>query len=237
MNSKGWSEVQTKLRHVSVDITSHIERLIASGELAPGEKLPPERELAEKLGTSRSSVREAMYELTLKGLVERKPGRGTTVVGVHSNTLQLLGAMNNSQRAILEVVDLRDVFEPLVAARAAERATPASLRQLKAILDRTQDSLTPASSVSLDEEFHLGIARATQNSLLVTLANITSEWLREARYKSHATKAGRRASLQGHQKIYDAIQRRDGVAATAAMAAHLADVAGLISEEEGDGMR
>lgn len=221
-----WSGLNVRSRHVSAEVTRHLEQVIVTGELPPGARVPPEREIAGRLGVSRSSVREAMHELTLKGLVERKPGRGTIVVGPGDGPARMLGVLNETDRRLLEVTDLRQVVEPSVAGRAASRATPSDLARMEEVLTRSAAAaeLSPERSLLLDEEFHLLVARAAQNGLLAALAEQLTEWMHDVRLASHATAEGRTASLAGHREIYAAIRDSDPAAAQAAMSAHVAEI-------------
>ncbi len=106
-----------------------------SGELAPGRKLPPERELAQLLGVSRGLVRESIHELALKGLVSRRQGRGTEVRGPHRSefTGAIVGYLTQNAREVAELLDFREALEPPIAARAAERATGVDVQRLQRI--------------------------------------------------------------------------------------------------------
>ncbi|WP_454810684.1 FadR/GntR family transcriptional regulator [Paenarthrobacter nitroguajacolicus] len=224
-------------RSVSADIASHLEQLILTGQVRPGEKIPPEREIAEKLGVSRTSVRQAIHELTLKGLTDRKPGKGTVVTALDSKAGSLLNALSQEDRQLFQVTDLRQVVEPAVAHRAAERVTPAILQQLEDVLIRTLDVSTADESAELDEHFHLLVAHATQNPLLVALVELMKEWMTEVRHESHVTKVGREASLAGHQRIYRAIKANDAEQAESAMRDHISDIEQVVTKAKGSDAR
>ncbi|RIJ76451.1 FadR family transcriptional regulator [Nakamurella silvestris] len=142
----------------------------------------------------------------------------------------MLGIFDESARQLLEVVDLREAFEPAVAGRAAERATPADLARLTEILAASHPDLSPEESASLDREFHLQIAVASQNSLLVSLANVTADWLQDVRTESHQTRTGRAESCAGHREILDAISKRDADRAHLAMAEHVLGIGRLVKD-------
>ena len=217
---------------ISVSLVAHFERLIATGELPPGARLPAERELAEELSVSRSSLREAMHELESKHLIDRTPGRGTVVLspsaGVHEIWAMAAGA-NQEQHAS----ELRLLIEPAVAGLAAVRATPANILQLQDVLDRSAGRLKQADSLRLDIEFHLLLAQAAQNPLLSALQSMTSEWTAGVRQHSHSTAEGRRMSTRGHQALLDAVTAHDGAAAKKAMEDHLTDVQQTIAKHSG----
>lgn len=217
---------------ISVTLAAHLERLIATGELAPGQRLPGERELAEQLAVSRATLREAMFELESKHLIERRPGRGTVVVepSAEQRDLQELTAAALGGAENADAAELRLVVEPSVAGLAARRATPANLLQLQDVLAASEPPLTAARSVEVDLEFHLLLAQAARNPLLVTLHGLMTEWTLPVRRRSHATKAGRAHSLAGHRAIYAAVAAHDAEAATAAMREHLTDIHTLLKE-------
>lgn len=214
---------------VSVTLTAHFEKLIATGQLAPGDKLPPERELAASLAVSRSSLREAMYELESKRLVERVQGRGTVVLGPLEGVDELL-ALGPGASAAEHAAELRSIIEPSIAALAAHRATAANLLQLHGVLERSSEKLRAAESLALDIEFHQLLAQAAQNPLLTTLQHMASEWTGDVRGHSHASKEGRRASTSGHEAILRAVMAHDGAAARQAMEAHLLEVREIIEK-------
>ncbi|HEX6444394.1 MAG TPA: FadR/GntR family transcriptional regulator [Streptosporangiales bacterium] len=232
MTGIDWSRVNTRATSVSTEIVSFLEQLLRSGGLRPGDRLPPEREIAAQLGVSRASVRDAMHELALKGLTERRPGRGTVVLDTTSNVSPLLGALQEGERRFVEITDLRQVCEPSVAERAAERATSADLLRLDDTLRRSSPDLGVRAAVLLDEEFHSRIAEATQNPLLVALVDVMQGWLHDFRRSSHATRAGRAKSIEGHRRIHAAVQARDAQAAYAAMREHIADISALVADTE-----
>jgi GntR family transcriptional repressor for pyruvate dehydrogenase complex len=212
---------------VSAEIVAHIETLISSGSLSPGTRLPPERELAQVLKVSRVSLREAMHELEVKGVLERRPGRGTTVVEPPPHAQALYGELSESERTLRDVAELRETIEPKFAELAAERATGATLLALERVLARSSREQSPDESRKTDISFHMLLAQASQNPLLVALNSLANQWTASVRAFSHHTPDARRSSHQGHQLIFDAVARHDPRGAREAMLAHLADVADL----------
>jgi DNA-binding FadR family transcriptional regulator len=212
-----------------------LEGLMVSGQLAPGARIPAERELADQLGVSRNSVREAVRELELKGLVERRSGRGTIVVesqGGRPGTL--LDDMAPYARDLLEIMDFRLTIEPPVAALAAERRTQGSLAGLARLLDEMAGESRGNRTAELDREFHAAVARATANQLLVRLSEVTSEWLSQSRHSALQSQRRRSASLAGHRRIYEAIAAGDAQAARAAMVDHVVQVRQIIERSARD---
>jgi DNA-binding FadR family transcriptional regulator len=215
---------------VSEEIVAHIETLISSGSLTPGTKLPPERELAEVLRVSRVSLREAMHELEKRHVIERRPGRGTVVLEAPEHARAFRDGLSEAERTLRDVAELRETLEPKIAQLAAERASAATLRALESVLARSAQDLPTGESVEADITFHMLLAQASQNPLMVGLLTLANQWTASVREFSHKTDKGRRDSHRGHQEIFDAVRRGDGEAARAAMLAHLADVAVLTKD-------
>lgn len=215
---------------VSADIAAHVERLITFGELKPGDRLPSELALAADFQVSRASLREAMHELAAKNLIERRPGRGTTVLPPPEHVRDLYERISDEDRTLRDVAELRETIEPRIARLAAYRATRANLIELDAVLRDPAESLTAPESLRLDLEFHMLLARASQNPLMASLNTLTCAWLAPVRALSHATGRARQMSHRGHRTILDAVTERDGDAAATAMRLHLHEVAELTEE-------
>ena len=155
-----------KPKKVSSQIADQVRSSILAGEFKPGDKLPPERELAELFGVSRPSVREALNILASSGLVESYQGGGTVVKSlVETTTGSPLSELIKveSERA-LDVIEVRKCMEAWTAYYAAQRALPEDVRKLEAIvaeMERNLDGFKP--SQDLDAYFHVVIAQATHN--------------------------------------------------------------------------
>jgi GntR family transcriptional repressor for pyruvate dehydrogenase complex len=229
-----WDGLSTRAVHVSDGLSAKLEAMIIEGTLEPGQRLPPEREFAAQLGVSRASVREALRDLELRGLIDRRPGRGTLVGdparATHSGSL--LARLTDAERTLAEVMDLRAAIEPPIAARAASRATEADVDRLSALV-RGMESDPGSESVAVDVEFHQEIGRATHNSLLVKLVEVTSEWMGPSR-SALQSEERLRASIAAHRRILDGIAAHDPAAAEEAMADHIAGVNALLAH---DGLR
>ena len=212
-------------RNISGQIADHLEKLIMTGVLKPGERLPAERVLAERFKVSRTSIREALSELESKQLIERVQGRGSTVLEPMSNTRKLAAMLESTDIELQNATELRESLEPRIAAFAAQRALPTHLAALQGILEKEADeSLSQAQSMKLDIQFHLLIAHATGNKLLLTILQFTVKCTEHVRELSHQTPTGRRISHMGHQAVFEAVSSSDAQAAEHAMERHLADV-------------
>lgn len=238
-------------RTLGAATAAHLGRLVLD-ELSPGDKLPPERALAEDLAVSRTTVREALQELERRRLVSRTPGRGTVVLprSAEAAAVLRLADLRLSDPRLADprladgdwfdrrpsesehVSEFRTLVEPQVAGLAALRADESDLLQLEGVLRATHAGLTPAESLAQDVAFHVQVARASGNPLFVSLCELSSAWVKDVRARSHSTSAGRRSSFVWHQRIHDAISRQDEAAARQAMADHLTDVAHLVEREQ-----
>lgn len=231
-----WSYQETKFesggavirrgRTLSASTAAYLEGMITN-ELSPGDKLPPERVLAENLEVSRTTIREALQELEQRRLLARTPGRGTIVLPRSANATAILETMADDAEQD-HVAELRMLIEPQVAGLAADRAIESDLVSLEDILASSHTGLNPAESLEQDVAFHLQLARAARNPLLVSLCQLSSGWVQNVRARSHATREGRRMSFDGHTQIFQAVQNSDHEAAAAAMTDHLAEVARLV---------
>lgn len=227
-----WSDLSVAPSSVSEELATRLERMIRDGQLPAGSRLPPERELQRLLGVSRVSIREALHDLELKGMIDRRPGRGTIVVASESAAQvgTLLARLNERDRTLLEIMDFRAAIEPPIAARAAARATARDVRALHEIvtgMERAADSEHKA----LDEAFHAAVARAAHSSLFVKLLDITADWLSTTRHITLQSPRRWQASLAAHRKIAAAIAAHDAERGAAAMAEHIDNVNRLLAEQ------
>ncbi|WP_209324539.1 FadR/GntR family transcriptional regulator [Brevibacterium renqingii] len=205
---------------------------IGSGELEQGEKLDSERALAARYRISRTTVREALKELEVRGFVRRVHGSGTFVSFDRENEHKrsMLGTGTETERQFREVMDLRQSLEPAIAFRAAKRSS-AETDALEEILARAEamDPANHSDLAALDTEFHVAIAALTLNPLLVDLLTETHEVFGFTRRAEFQSESRIRTSLNGHRAITDAIARGDGPAARESMEEHLRDISQVIA--------
>lgn len=208
-------------------VVARLQRLILDGQLRPGDRLPTERELAEQLGVSRSSVRDAIRVLQLMGLVEPRQGEGTLVRDLNPDAVvhPLASLLVRSQSLLHDLLDVRKMIEPHLAARAARYATEEELARLRAIVQRQQARAQRGElAVEEDSEFHYTIATASRNQVILRILDVLMDLLRTSRERSLQVPGRLQRSLEGHRRILAAIQRRDPVAAEAAMRRHLEEI-------------
>lgn len=211
-------------------VAKQIERLILK-KLKPGDKLPSERELAEMLQVSRSSIRDAIRGLELMGLVEPRQGAGTIVRERPSQSL--ITAFANSQthrrELVTELLDFRKMLEPPLAARAATHASPEEIAEMEEILQRQEEKQSQGEfAIAEDTEFHYSIALASGNSVVLKVIDTLMDLLRDTREYSLQVEGRPLKSLMGHRRILAAIKRHDAEAAKAAMRRHIEDVEEIV---------
>ena len=214
------------------EIVRQLQSLIAQRQLKPGDRLMTERELAEQFGVSRVTVRQALSVLQAMGLVESRVGDGTFARKSQVPVVTVLASMlNPPQSTLLEQWELRRLIEPAVARLAADRATPAHLREIARYLELQRRMMEKGRPfVEEDSAFHLAIARSSGNDLLVRMMESIHELLRTSREQSLRTRPAMARSFAGHQRIIDAVRRHDPKAAHRAMLRHVLEVESTIIE-------
>ena len=211
-------------------ITRTLVAYLLGGDLRPGDRVPPERRLAEALGVGRSAVREALKALNLLGLIEVRPGNGTFLKDADTELLSesiAWGLLLGDQR-IDDFVEAREHLEVILAGMAAGRRTRQDLAKIREALDRmaaARDDTDPAERANrfsdADVDFHGSIWRAAQNGTLEqvmsSIRHLLEVWIRRV------IRAAEDPSelLADHASVFDAIERRDEEGARAAMAAHM----------------
>jgi GntR family transcriptional repressor for pyruvate dehydrogenase complex len=208
-------------------IVGQIDALIREGRWAPGDQIPPERELAERFRVSRTSVREALRALEMQGVIESRQGGGTFVRTADTEALvpPLAAAILRGRRELAEVLEVRELIEPSIARLAASRATIEHVSELEHLLDRQQDCIANGRPfVDEDTAFHYTLARAADNHILLRLHNVILDLLRESRQSYLHVPDRPQMSLRGHEAILAAIKSHDAESAYVASLAHIAEV-------------
>ena len=216
-----------KRRRLYQDIVGQVQELIRDGSLKPGDRLPPERELADRLQVSRSSLREAMRALELQGLVVSRPGAGTFVSTESLDTLIsiIASSLSEARDGLNDVFEVRHLLEPQIAALAAERATQEDIRRMEeALRSQEQQIIRGETGVEGDTDFHFAMAQATQNWALVRVISATADVLHSSRDRSLQTPGRPQRSLASHGHVLDMIRHRDVEGARAAMQHHISEV-------------
>jgi len=217
-----------KPKRISDEVFEQIRELIIQGKLKPGDKLPPERELATQMGVSRPTLREAINKLEAKGLLEQRQGGGTFVKSlgddIVDNAFEEYAA--NKKDAILDIMEVRKILETWAAYTAAERITEKEINQLEQYLAEMEDALKGGQiGYDSDADFHSTISYATKNIFLIHIMNTIYQWIEkisyEVRKRLYNDYYKHDLLYKQHKAIFTAIKNRDPLEAYNAMLNHM----------------
>ncbi|SMY06213.1 FadR/GntR family transcriptional regulator [Flavimaricola marinus] len=227
-----------KLSH---SVIRQIEGLILRGILQPGERLPSERELSERLGVSRPSLREALADLQERGLLTSKAGAGVFVADVLGSAFSpaLIKLFASHDEAVFDYISFRRDMEGLAAARAAKFGSATDLKVINSLFRQMEAAHTkrsPVDEARLDAEFHLSIIEASHNVIMLHMMRSMYDLLQEGVFYNRQVMFKQRTTrsmlLDQHRAINHAIQARDAEAASSAVAAHMDYVKQALSDQQ-----
>ncbi|MEM6940717.1 MAG: FCD domain-containing protein [Pseudomonadota bacterium] len=225
---------------LSSAVVRQIELLILRGVLRPGERLPSERELAERLAVSRPSLREAVAELQSAGLLCTKPSAGIYVADVWGGAFSpaLIALFSRHQEAVFDFISFRRDMEALAAERAAKNGSDTDLAVINRVFEKMQtahEKRNAEEEAQLDAQFHMAIIEASHNVVMLHMMRGMYELLRGGvfynRQMMFKQRTGRAALLEQHAAINTALQHRDAEAARAAIVTHLDYVEGVLMDQ------
>lgn len=234
MSSQDYSREQVTFRTIErgstlvTRVTNEIERLILEGRLQPGDRLPPERDLAHQFGVSRTVIRETMHRLQAKSLLEARPGGGTVVrspsaqsVAQSMTMLLRVGQLEFDYRKVLEI---RLLLEVEVAGLAAERRTSADLEELEEILREAMEIQDDRDAFAeCDVEFHAALAGATHNELFSVILDSLTDIMLRMRQMAFDVPGMVQRSFKYHGAILEQVRAGDVEGARQAMRVHLVE--------------
>lgn len=211
---------------VTDDAIAKIRDLIEGGQIAPGDRLPAEQELAAELSISRSSLREAVKALSQAKILDVRRGDGTYVTSLKSELL--LSGLSFvvdllQDQTLLEVFEVRRLLEPAATALAAERITPEQIEALRASLDQMRATSDPEELVLQDKRFHTLIVEATGNATLCSILEATSARALRARIWRTSLAGVKSMTLTQHALLLDSLERHDIALARSAATIHVSD--------------
>ena len=215
---------------ISQSIVQQIELLILRGILRPAERLPSERDLAERFGVSRPSVREAIADLQTRGLLTSKPNAGIFVAEVLGSAFSpaLIELFSTHQEAVFDSLTFRRDLEGLAAERAARHASNTDLQVISAVFDRMEaahQKRDPAEESDLDAKFHLAIIEASHNVILLHMMRSMYDLLRQGVFYNRQilfkNRPTRDLLLEQHRAIKTAILARQPQDARLAVTLHM----------------
>ena len=226
-----------KTKKVYMQVLEQIWDLIKNGKLKPGDKLPPERVLAERLGVSRPSVREGMVALEILGLVDSRGGKGNIVKNVDNSSILKENFQHlEEEESPFELLEARKIVEVDVAGYAAQKAQTEDIASIKHSLDSMREIVDKLSvskeyekGMEFDREFHISIARSTHNAVLLRIVTTLLENLKEdlwvrLKEKSWAIPGTPQKYLKEHEEILEGIEKKSSVIARRKMYQHLAGI-------------
>ncbi|MDG1168444.1 MAG: FCD domain-containing protein [Sulfitobacter sp.] len=225
---------------LSMAVVRQIEQLILRGILRPGERLPSERELAERLEVSRPSLREAISLLQEQGLLSAKPGAGVYVADVLGSAFApaLLELFARHDEAVFDYLSFRRDMEALAIERAAKYASDTDLAVVQTVFDKMEAAHAKRNAeeeAQLDAQFHMAIIEASHNVVMLHMMRSMYELLRGGVFYNRQImfkqRTSRAALLDQHRAINDALQARDPDQARAAIEAHLNFVESSLTDQ------
>ena len=197
-----------------------LDHVVEEG-LGPGQRLPTERALAERLHVSRASVRQAIVALEVQGVVEVRHGDGTYLLP-SSTPKESLSDLLERRRRLPDVLETREALEVKLAELAAVRRTTEDLTALDTALERMEaDIAGGGNGAAADEEFHRAVTLAAKNALMSEIMASLAERIKETRMESLSQEGRPELSLDGHRAIADAIRRAEPEVAASAMRDHI----------------
>ena len=226
---------------LSMGVVRQIEGLILRGILRPRERLPSERELSERMGVSRPSLREALSDLQERGLLASKAGAGVFVADVLGSAFSpaLITLFSSHDEAVFDYISFRRDMEGLAAERAARLGSDMDLKVIDTIFKKMESAHTkrnPADEAHLDADFHLAIIEASHNIIMLHMMRSMYELLREGVFYNRTVMFKQRTTrdtlLEQHRAINAALQARDPERARGAVEGHLSFVETSLSDKQ-----
>ena len=215
---------------LSSAVVRQIEDLILRGILRPGERLPAERELADRLAVSRPSLRDAIGQLQERGLLSTRAGAGVYVADVLGSAFSpaLLELFSSHEEAVFDYLSFRRDMEGLAAERAAKHATETDLKVVQTLFEQMELAHGKRNSeeeAQLDAQFHMSIIEASHNVVMLHMMRSMYQLLREGvfynRQMMFKQRTTRQLLLDQHRAINTALQARDASAAREAVESHM----------------
>ena len=222
--------LKVETEKLSQSVVRQIEQLILRGILRPGERLPAERDMAERLDVSRPSLRDAIADLSDRGLLVSRPGAGVFVAEVLGSAFSeaLIQLFATHEEAVFDYIAVRRDMEGLAAERAARLGSETDLKVIDAIfakMEAAHQKRDPSDEAQLDAEFHMAIIEASHNVIMLHMLRSMFDLLRQGVFYNRQVMFRNRTTrdqlLDQHRAMNAAVQSRDPEAARAAVVAHL----------------
>jgi len=206
-------------------IIERIHAMIVAGEIVAGDRLPPERTLAERFGVSRGQLRQAFQALAERNLIESRQGDGTYLLAgldAAPSVDAIIEALRDQSDVLHEILEFRQMIEPQIAALAAVRIDTANLDRLKILVcDQQRALIAGREEGGVDAQFHQVLAESTHNRVISRVMATIQAIINESRSTWLQSNSRRAASVEGHLRIIDALEAGNGPAAAEAMQQHI----------------
>ena len=225
MSSKKIYKTLHQREKLSDQVVLELVNLINRGDLCLGDQLPPERELAENFGVSRTVIREAIRSLTAKGLLEVRAGSGAVIsvpdVRMVAESMSMIMKFRAGDEIFTKIFEVRRLLEVEIARLAAVRATSTNLKKLGTLSKKMGEDIPLADAAKLDVEFHTEIAKATQNEIFPILLDSVNDLLLELRNLALSVPGAKEKAIEYHHRLAECIKKNDPDLAGKIMAEHL----------------
>jgi GntR family transcriptional repressor for pyruvate dehydrogenase complex len=220
---------EVRQNKVSLEIIRQIREAILEGKLRPGDRLRPEKELVTQFKVSKHTLREAMRALEAMGFLEVRKGAGggPVVLEVDMETTRdsIANFLYFQNVSVLDLSEVRKLFEPYLARLAAQRISAEELAKLESIHEACREILSRGENMyKLEIDFHRHLARVSGNPVLMLILDFVNSLLADSKKQIRPGLAFSEEVMEAHQSIVDAIQARDGERAEAEMYRHVCDV-------------
>jgi len=219
------------------NIIDQLIALIKDGTLKPGDKLPPERKLAEDLNVSRTAIREALRSLETMGYISSKVGGGTYINAITlGNVMNPFSAvLSQNKKLIVELLEVRMLLETEIARLAALRITPAKIQALQKAIESMRAEVTAGrNGLEADNEFHNALAIASENEALKLILDMCGDLLTQTREATLNIEGQPEITLKDHEQIFEAVRKGDSMLAMRRMKQHLADAQRNLAKSRSD---
>ncbi|PLZ04281.1 transcriptional regulator GlcC [Burkholderia sp. WAC0059] len=235
---------QAGAHQVADGVAERIERLVVDGVLKAGQALPSERRLTERLGVSRTALREGLKLLRARGVIETAHGKGSFVAGLNSHQAltPLMHLLGSQPRTLYDLFEVREMLEAESAGLAAERGTPADFaliaHRYREMTAAHHDGASATTHARLDHAFHLAICEASHNAVLVHTLRSLTDLLLSSVFASvnnlYHREAQKRAIDRQHARLFQAVTGRQPVEARKLAGEHIRSVADELRDIEQD---
>lgn len=242
LNDHAWENLHVRRETLTQQVARRIQEIIMDGGFAPGDRIPTERELCDRLNVSRTVVREGIKALQERGLLRAIPGSGTYISRIEGDQISRSISLfvRGNTHAFRDLLEIRKSLEVEIAGLAALRASPGEITELESAVHKMRTLLedVPLTADSLEEfaradlEFHQTLAKASHNSLLPLLLTPITDLVLEFSREASSEHGAPENAVRYHQAILECVRQQDGENSRAVMRAHISNAEELLHRME-----